>query len=198
MRKILKIIILIIIVINYEAKCQELDKDKYTKSSFTTDVFNTSSGFRPGININFAMEDSRKLLSLGIYYDTESEKIVGLNLMHEIKLGKFKKRNETHINPYLFYNFIFRVTYMPKSLLIGDQASLSSLEGEKVRFSSIEHYIGMGININITKFIFIKSTLGFGYYFGSIKKPSDNLLMGLKNGGNGFSILEKAGIGIKF
>jgi hypothetical protein len=160
-------------------------------------LFNTSSGFKPGISLNAAFNENRSLLGLGVFFDTETGKFGGFNVLHEIRLGKKINRKTPFVAPYLFYNLIYRITYINKLQVVNPNFQ-PPLDNTQVRYASIEHYVGPGITIKLSRSIFIQTSLGFGCYLGSIKKAIEVESMALKKGGNGFSILEKTVVGYNF
>jgi len=170
---------------------------KQTKETLYSVEFNefyTSSGFAAGSEIYFTViPDSKKSISLGLYYCPESKSITGITIHHERYLKTAFKLKSNRINPYAFYNLIYRRTKMTE-LLPGNMES-----DKKVTYKSMEHHIGMGTQIYLRKNVFVKGELGYGLYIGSIKKASGpDPITGEIYGKTGFGFISKIGIGFIF
>jgi hypothetical protein len=94
--------------------------------------------------------------------------------------------------PYIFYNFIYRKSNIPE---VKATTEINS-SPELVTYTSMEHHLGIGLQIHITKLINLQTGLGYGLYLGSIKRPSqpDPLTKEI-TGTNGSALLAKLGIG---
>jgi hypothetical protein len=94
------------------------------------------------------------------------------------------------IKPYIFYNLIYRKTSITETY--EDQA----IKSDVGIYTSMEHHLGIGSKINLSKSLYISCDLGFGPYLGSIKKPANpNQYTGEIVGTNGFGMIVGVGIG---
>lgn len=167
---------------------QQADSLKSTRYGIEISQFITGSGFASGTDIYATViPDNRKSLSFGLFFCTESRKISGITMHHEVTLIRYPSQKRAV--PYAFYNMIYRFT---KARVI-----LPGLEDEwnYSLYKSLEHHLGIGLNITIVKGLQVKGALGYGVYLGSIRKPSAaDPLTGEVSGSNGFGAIAKIGI----
>lgn len=149
--------------------------------------FVTGSGFAPGTDLFLRInEDNRRTLALGMYYCPEFNSILGITIKHEVFLLR-KKQNR--IEPYMFYNFIWRRNRISEHYTgMGE----GLLEGT---YKSLEHYLGLGLQMKLAKGIYLSGGAGLGAYFGSIEKPVLNPVMMNLSGGSGLSMVARIGVG---
>lgn len=158
--------------------------------------FYTYSGFNSGMEAAIFVKGYNKTLQLGAYFDTYSCNLSGFVLSHKHYIIYGNKPIKKFIDPYAFYNFIYRQTVYDKPLL-ADPAYSQLLYSDKARYSSLEHYFGIGTDIHVYNFIYFNINVGMGGYFGSIKKPVSSSVSGLYIGSNGLSGIVKFGFGFK-
>jgi len=155
---------------------------------FEISAFATGSGFSPGTELYIKVNEyHRKSLALGIYYCSDYRRILGITVNHEIFL---LRKEQNKLEPFLFYNFIYRRSRISEEL---SEMSEGMLEGS---YKSLEHHFGLGMQINVSKAVYLSSELGIGAYFGSIEKPVFNPVLMNFRGGNGFSMIAKIGAGV--
>ena len=159
--------------------------------------FSTGSGFKSGFEASaYVIEGNRRSLQLGLYFDSESNKVTGFSVQHKYVIIKNKKEKSVNVEPYFFYNFIYRSTQMNQPLT--PNADLAALMGA-TNYTSMEHHIGIGFKVKILNSIFLHADTGYGRYLGSIKKPSaPDPLTTMINGTSGWSMITKIGIGYNF
>lgn len=157
--------------------------------------FSTRSGFEPGIEALVFVKGKTKSIELGVYFDNETKTLTGISFGHKYFILQNYFDKEGVIEPYIFYNFIYRVTTL-KSLLTTNQYSIlnSTLEP---RYVSLEHYFGAGFEINFLNYFYINCNAGLGRFMGSIKNPELGESSDLYYGGNGWSGIYKFGIGVR-
>jgi hypothetical protein len=162
--------------------------------------FTTGSGFKSGFEASaFVMEGQRRSLQLGLYFDGESKKITGFSVSHKYVIVKNKKERNFNVEPYLFYNFVYRSTQLNSPLTTNPELALAMGFEGVTSYKSMEHHIGLGLMIKVLKTVFIHADAGFGRYLGSIMKPSaPDPLTGMISGTNGWNMITKIGIGYNF
>jgi len=162
--------------------------------------FSTGSGFKSGIEASaFVIEGNRRSLQLGLYIDSETQKVTGFSVNHKYVFLKNKIDRAFNIEPYFFYNFIYRVTNMSAPLAGNlEIAKILGYEGS-TSYTSMEHHFGIGFKIKLFNSMFLHADAGYGRYLGSIKKPSaPDPMTSLIYGTNGWNIITKIGIGYNF
>lgn len=150
------------------------------------------SGFSPAAELQFQLQTVRKRsIGLGIYFDTEYQRIAGITFNHKWFLFTGKMHHEPVISPYIMYHYIFRNTAIPE---VTDNKDHS---GPIVHYKSMEHHLTFGTRIRITRSFYINGDLGYGLYLGSIKKPSapDPITHEIV-GTNGFGLISRIGFGV--
>jgi|WetSurMetagenome_2_1015567.scaffolds.fasta_scaffold13715_5 hypothetical protein len=166
---------------------QQIDTLKKTRYAVEISQFKTGSGFSSSTEFYFTViPDSRKNLSLGFFYSHEQKKICGVTLHHEIALSH--RASKQTITPFFFYNLVYRFTHTSV------QASDQTVESQAGLYKSMEHHIGLGLNARMLKSMYIKGAVGYGVYFGSIKKPVVDQMTKEVCGSNGFGGIGKLGI----
>jgi hypothetical protein len=168
---------------------QVADTTNRNKTRYGLEIsrFITSSGFASGTELYVTIiPDNKRNISLGLYFCPEQMKLCGITTHYEIAL--YKACTERTIRPYAFHNIILRITRT--RILIQD-----SIESELGTYISLEHHLGIGTRIKISKRFYLNSSVGFGVYLGSIMKPSEpDEKTGEITGTNGFGVIGKVGI----
>jgi hypothetical protein len=159
--------------------------------------FATGSGFKPGFEASaYIMEGQRRSLQLGVYFDSETKKVTGFSIQHKYVIIKNKKDRNFNVEPYLFYNFVYRSTELGSTLNVNTE--LASTLGAAT-YKSMEHHIGLGLKIKVLRTLFLHADAGFGRYLGSIMRPSaPDPITGMISGTNGWNMITKLGIGYNF
>lgn len=171
-----------------EIKCQNNDTTSKTRYGLELSQFLSQSGFAPGTELSvIVLPDRIKNLSLGINFCPESKKFTGIIIHHERTL--MRNTFKTNMDVYAFYNMVYRVT---KTQIFENEEDTT---GEYHTFKSIEHYVGIGLNITIAKDLYFKSAIGYGGYLGSIEKSMEtDSVTGKVRGSNGFGAMTKISI----
>lgn len=167
--------------------------DGRAKTSYAIELnqFITGSGFKSGTELSVAVISGQKRnLSLGVFICSEKASVSGITVHHEVSL--IKNPYARRIVPYGFYNMVFRVTKTDVSLPeIPDVLELNV-------YKSFEHHIGFGIDVKLLQNLHMKGGVGYGVYFGSIKKPIADIYTGTVYGSNGFAAISKVGLAYTF
>lgn len=167
---------------------QNMEPQQKANYGIEINQFKTGSGFATGSEILLVVHDGKRTLHVGFYYCPESKRISGIIAHHEISL--IHNPMTKTLAPYLFYNCTYRMTRLKSSDI---DSSMTMGIG---RYKTFEHHFGVGLKVNITKAIYFSGSLGYGVYFGSIKKPEKLPYTNEIVGTNGFSPIGKVGFGI--
>jgi hypothetical protein len=153
--------------------------------------FITGSGFAPSTELCFKLNrDNKKAIAFGVFYCNEFTITSGISFHYEIMIFREEVILKNLIKPYVFYNLIYRKTSITKT--IEDKITKNNLG----LYTSMEHHVGIGSKINLSKSLYASCNLGFGPYLGSIKKPTNpNQYTDEIIGTNGFGIFAGVGIG---
>jgi len=163
--KYFTVILISLMIVALDLHSQSNDTLRKTHYGIELSQFITGSGFASGTEMYVTIiPDQRKSLSFGVYFCPEQKKIAGVTMHHEVALVRYPSQKRAV--PYAFYNMIYRFT-RTRVALPGKED-----EWSYGLYKSLEHHLGIGVNINIAKNLHIKSALGYGVYFGSIRKPS--------------------------
>ncbi len=156
--------------------------------------FVLQSGFGTSTELQlFISDEMGRRLSIGTYFDSKLNNIGGISVGFYKLLGKNTKTSNTPLKPYIFYNFIFHKTIIDKPLTGKDYYVAAG------KYKSMEHHLGLGLKINISKNIYFKSEAGYGIYLGSIMKPSSpHPVLKESQGTNGTGAFLEIGTGILF
>jgi hypothetical protein len=149
----------------------------------------TGSGFASGTELILSITEGKRNLDIGFYFCSEAKRFTGVIVHHEVALVRFPQVKR--LVPFAFYHGIYRITKVGKS----ESDSLINSFGT---YKSFEHHLGVGIHARITNGIYVTASVGYGVYFGSIKKPEILHLTGEKVGSNGLAPIASIGIGLKF
>lgn len=155
--------------------------------------------------LNFVM--ARRTYELAVIID-ENEGVNGAEFVHKIFLNRNKGNDEYNVKdfslrPYIVYNLVYQrsisKTQLNNNLIIdgNDYYSVSGLE-EPVKVTTIEHYIGLGIERDIFQHIFVNANLFTGIHLG--KNNNNNKLDASKDQHqeNAYSWIVKFGFGYRF
>jgi hypothetical protein len=186
---------IVIVAATIQSTTAQRERENNTKYGFALSEFKTGSGFQAGYECHFTVQPSAKAkVGFGMFLDNESKKISGVTVTHQ-RMLMTKRRNLPVLQPFIFYNFIYRKTTIPELVEKPEPANYIGL----ATYTSLEHHLGMGLNINISKNIIIDLGAGYGLYLGSIKRPSaPNPITREISGTNGNTFIFKTGIGFGF
>jgi hypothetical protein len=173
----------------------QIKSDNNTSYGIAVSQFTSGSGFQPGYEAHFTVQPSAKSkVGFGLFLDNETKKISGLTITHQ-RMLMANRRNQPFLQPFIFYNFIYRKTSIPELRDATETTGIKNI----ATYTSMEHHLGIGLNINISKNIIVESGLGYGLYLGSIKRPSspDPITKEI-SGTSGNALIFKTGIGFSF
>ena len=151
--------------------------------------FITNSGYGPAtsFNVKIIMDNHKRGVVIGPYLDNRTMKITGINI-HPVWF--FYREDLNNFTPYIFYNLLYRRSMLPEVLPNGQTGI------EICKYSSIEHHIGFGAQMNINNDFYFRGETGIGIYMGSIMKPEEyNSQM---YGSDGFGTFGNVSFGYNF
>ena len=160
--------------------------------------FNSGSGFKSGTEAAMYVKGRNKAMALGAYFDDETRTLSALTMNYKWFILKNYFDKQGVIEPYVFYNFIYRVTTYNKPLTMYPERLKYLKLQDKYRYCSIEHTFGFGLEINLLNYMYIDCSAGFGRYLGSIKKPvCYDQNYGKYQGSDGWAGYYKFGLGVR-
>jgi hypothetical protein len=159
--------------------------------------YKSMSGFSASTEATLFIKNQKKSFEVGLFFDNDSKELSGLSFTHKYFILRKKFNKNSSIEPYINYNFMYRVTYLDKPLTMYPERA-EIFGNDRSRYSSMEHYLGAGFEINALKYIYINVSAGFGRYIGSIMKPCNpDPVTGYYEGGDGWSGVVKLGVGFR-
>ncbi len=161
---------------------------------------NTGTGHGAGYTINANVTKGRKSLEAGIIYSERESKISGADIKYRIYLGALDRLNNGNkiYTVYLQYNLVYQkgTSYSPELVTLGDQTYLVNTDPGTI--ATMGHFIGYGNQIRLMKNLFFDTSLGLGYYIGSLDKVCGPGTWGIHNENSGFTYSFKIGFGYMF
>jgi hypothetical protein len=167
---------------------QEGENFKRTTYAIEMNQFITGSGFATGTELNVTIiPDHNKNLSFGVHFSPTEGKISGISVHHHVAL--IRRDEPVKVLPYAFYNMVYRITRT------GEKNAEEVGVVAYGTYKCFEHHIGVGVDIRLSKNLHFSGGIGYGVYFGSIKRPADpDLITGEVSGSNGFGGIAKTGL----
>ena len=190
--RFLTVIPIILALVFNSTDAQEHDTLKKIRYGIELNNFVTGSGFGLGTELNLTIiPDPKKNFSLGLFVSPSTMKFSGVILHHERSLSR--RAEYSKLVPYAFYNLIYRITKTKKVVID------NNYQGEYILYRSMEHHLGVGLQVRLGRHLYLKNALGYGVYLRSIKKPADpDPVTGEISGGNGLGPIAKAGLTFVF
>ena len=169
---------------NFESFADTLRRTRY---GIEVNHFITGSGFSMGTEVLVSVIEGKRNLNVGFFYCSEAKRITGIIAHHEVSLVRNPARSR--FQPYAFYNGIYRISKISRT---PDTYNVKDFG----IYKTFEHHLGIGLRAGLTRNMYFSGALGYGVYFGSIKKPITDQGTGEMAGSNGFSPMAKIGFGI--
>lgn len=149
----------------------------------------------------FTVEKGRRALELGVILQDSEEVLTGFTSAFKFMLGKTDESGifsscSKFFNPYLFYNF----NYFSKHYSTVTNPALSGLYeiyGSRIRVASHEHYLGIGMKLNISQRMCLDLGYGAGTYLGSIENLKNSEDMDNLPARSGLTSMYKISLGFK-
>jgi hypothetical protein len=159
--------------------------------------FKSMSGFSASTEATVFIKNHKKSFEIGIFFDDNTKELTGMSFTHKYYILRNRFNRTSLIEPFINYNFVYRVTYLDKPVNMYPE-NIDPSENNRSRYSSMEHYLGGGVEINAFKNVYINVSGGFGRYIGSIMKPCNpDPNTGYYEGGKGWSGIVKIGLGFR-
>ncbi|MBN2524002.1 MAG: hypothetical protein JXB24_12075 [Bacteroidales bacterium] len=160
----------------------------------------TGTGHGAGYTVNANVTKGRKLLEAGIIYSERESKISGADIKYRIYLGALDRLNSGNkiFNAYLQYNLVYQkgTSYSPELVTLGDQTYLVNTDPGTI--ATMGHFIAYGNQVSVMKNLYFDTSLGLGYYIGSLDKVDGPGTWGIHNENSGFTYSFKIGFGYMF
>ncbi|MFP4060711.1 MAG: hypothetical protein ACOCXW_01820 [Bacteroidota bacterium] len=159
----------------------------------------TCSGHGHAMNMAMSMHNNRREMLLGAIYEMEHQKFTGAEMQYRVFLGKKNQAiGQRIINPYLYYNFIYRSSG-PNFIAEPENISGSAFPvNENAIISSLEHFAGFGFSLKIFGGLYLDAAAGGGIYMGSINKDLKQMEhLGVHNENGGYGFAGRIGISYK-
>jgi hypothetical protein len=161
---------------------------------------NTGTGQGMGYGINANICKGRKSLEVGFIYSDRESKISGGDFKYKIFLGNLYRVEDQNklFKPYFQYNLIYQkgTSYSPDQVTLG--GAKYDIASEPGTVATIGHYLAYGNKIRLFGSTYLDSSLGFGYYMGSIDKVNGPNTIGIHNENSGLTFAVKIGLGYTF
>jgi hypothetical protein len=173
----------------------------YGISTYRTE---SSSGYKPGLNVFSYVESGRKSLGFGIKLEESQAQVTAVEVFYKYFLTKGPKCARSascnvQFKPYINYNFSYNT---PSEVIINQQsiqekAELAIFQGKKV--STLEHSLGIGVQVHLFKLLYVDANAGAGPYLGSINKNLEGPgTIGIHKDNWGIAGKWKLGVGVNF
>jgi hypothetical protein len=166
----------------------------------TVSQINAGTGHGNGYTVSAGLVKGRKSLEVGVIYSEREEKLAGCDVKYRIFLGNAYRLEDVYkvYRPYLQYNMLYQkgISYSPDIMELNGE--LYEIPTEPGMIATIGHYVGYGNKIRITGRTYLDSSLGFGFYQGSLDKVNGPGTWGIHNTNNGFTFSFKIGVGYTF
>lgn len=191
--KSLSMMLVILVVATTQSIFGQYKSYDVTSYGIEMSQFISGSGFAASSEVHFTIQPSAKAkVGMGIFIDNQTAKFSGITITHQRMLFT-GGRKMSSLQPYVFYNFIYRKTHIPELKAASETNSNINL----VTYTSLEHHLGVGLNVRITHLVSLKTDVGYGIYLGSIMRPSaPNPITREIKGTNGSALLVKAGLAL--
>ncbi len=167
---------------------------------FSTSIINTGTGHGIGYTINGNITKGRKSLEVGLIYSDRDSKIGGGDFKYRIFLGNMDRLHSDSkiFTAYLQYNLVYQkgMSCSPEIVSLGDVTYM--IESDPGMIATIGHYISYGNKIQVFRNAYFDTSLGFGYYKGSLDKVNGPGTFGIHNENSGFTYSFKIGFGYTF
>lgn len=166
----------------------------------------TGSGHGSAFVLNTNLRKGRKSLGFGLIYNPIDHRISGVNTKYIIYIGKNTsldnydgKMHVTLAKPYIHYSFIYHSKLVNSncnnSVSIREFPKLPSSSGT---IASMEHFLGMGVEVGIIKNLHFDGNIGIGTYIGSVNEVNKPETIGIHKENHGFVIEFEFGLGYTF
>jgi hypothetical protein len=161
---------------------------------------NTGTGFGTGYTINANVMKGRKSLEMSVIYSERESKLSGGDFKYKIFLGNIHRIDDVYkvYKPYLQYNLIYQrgKSYAPDLIELGGTTyEFSTKPGVVV---SIGHFLAFGNKIRLFGNTYLDSSLGLGYYRGSLDIGTGEGAWEIEGTNTGFTYSIKIGLGYTF
>ena len=173
---------------------------KETYYGIAVSWINTGTGHGMGYTVNASITKGRKSLEAGLIYSDRESKIAGGDFKYRIYLGNIKslQDDKKFYIAYLQYNLVYQkgISYSADLVFLGDVHYV--VESDPGTIATMGHYIAYGNKIKLFHNVYIDTSIGLGYYRGSLDKVEGPDTWGIHNENSGFTYSLKIGFGYAF
>jgi hypothetical protein len=160
----------------------------------------TGSGHGIGYTLNGSICKGRKTLEVGMILSESEWRITGCDFKYQLMIGNLNRiQSENKIyKPYIQINLIYRKALSYSSDLVKLGAETYDIPSKPGMISTIGHYMAYGNKIRLVDRVSLDTSLGFGFYMGSIDKVNGPGTFGIHYENSGFTFSFKAGLAYSF
>lgn len=169
--------------------------------------FYTGSGHGSSFVFNTNVQQGRRSLEFGVVYQEQDNRISGGNAKFKMFLGRnayisrYSSSKGMKLKPYLQYNCIYHSSKVntPDFIPAGSKKSTyPELPSTPGTIASMEHYTGGGLQLFVSRNIWIDASMGLGAYIGAIDHENQPNTLGIHVENGGFVLAFDFGLGYKF
>lgn len=160
----------------------------------------TGSGHGSNVALSTNVRKANKSLEVGAIFNDEENKISGADIKYKVFLGtpsEFVYKNKT-VRTFLQYNCMYQKRTTEKTMAVNSQLKATGeAPTETGVVSTIEHYVGIGMQVKLMNRMHLEGSMGAGGYIGSVKDDNQNNV-GMHQTNGGYTLSFKLGIGYAF
>lgn len=165
----------------------------------------TGSGHGSGHVIRTNLQRGRRYLSIGAVVAEDAKSLTGTDVKFKVFLGdkgnpEIFKSEKTHLVPYVHYNCLYHSAAVVSQPVVQTQKKSGQVEmpAHEGRVATIEHFMGVGLQLNLASRFHLDGNLGFGTYIGSLDHSREPQTFGIHKDNYGFVLAAELGVGYSF
>ncbi|NBC82780.1 MAG: hypothetical protein GVY19_05305 [Bacteroidetes bacterium] len=191
----------ILMAITSLIKAQELDNEANASYGIAMSQNHTGSGHGSNVALSTNVRKANKTLEVGAIFNDEENRISGADIKYKVFLGTpnefvYKSRK---VKTFFQYNCMYQKRTTEKNMdLAGNFKSTGespTMEGE---VSTIEHYVGIGMQVKLMNRMHLEGSMGAGGYIGSVKHDEGGARITNQSKNGGYTLSFKIGVGYAF
>ncbi len=165
----------------------------------------TGSGHGYAYVMRTNLQRGRRYLSVGAVLDDNAARLSGADVKFKVYLGdkgnpETLNTKKTHIVPYLHYSCLYHT-----ERVVGQDVHPTSKKSDNIelpagegRVATIEHFLGLGLQMNLASSFYVDGNLGLGIYIGSLDHFQAPRTFGIHMDNYGFVLAAELGVGYSF
>ncbi len=162
---------------------------------------NTGTGHGNGYAISGHIMKGRRSIEAGIIYSERESKFAGGDFKYMIYFGNIDRLQSDNkvFTPYVQYNLVYQkgLSTSPDVVQLGEKTVIIE-NSEPGKIATIGHYVMYGNKLKIMGHAYLESSIGFGFYQGTLDKINGPGTFGVHDGNHGFTYSFKLGFGYTF